>query len=52
MSEKRTDTLPAGFVRFEHTLAEMPLMLYGVSLDIENYCTLRRFFVPLSYGKA
>lgn len=26
---KRTDTLPAGFVRFEHTLAEMPLMLYA-----------------------
>jgi hypothetical protein len=23
----------------------------GVSLDIENYCTLRLFFVPLSYVK-
>ena len=28
-SSERTDTLPAGFVRFEHTLAEMPLMLYA-----------------------
>ncbi|MBS0970790.1 phosphoenolpyruvate carboxykinase (ATP) [Nissabacter archeti] len=27
-------------------------IINGVSLDIENYCTLRRFFVPLSYGNA
>ncbi len=26
--------------------------LTGVSLDIENYCTLRWFFVPLSCGGA
>lgn len=26
--------------------------LRGVSLDIENYCTLRCFFVPLGCGRA
>lgn len=26
--------------------------IIGVSLDIENYCTLRWFFVPLSCGRA
>ncbi|EDY3872357.1 DUF4158 domain-containing protein [Salmonella enterica] len=33
----------------EHDLA---LINKGVSLDIENYCTLRWFFVPLSCGGA
>ncbi len=39
-------------VRFVSTDGNLEVILEGVSLDIENYCTLRWFFVPLSCGRA
>ena len=34
-----------------HLNLALTKVVTGVSLDIENYCTLRLFFVPLSYVK-
>ncbi|EEJ8785176.1 hypothetical protein QG78_004444 [Salmonella enterica subsp. enterica] len=52
--------MPSG-LRIQDTVIKCPLNFAGknltltkegVSLDIENYCTLRWFFVPLSCGRA
>jgi hypothetical protein len=41
------------FMPLTYDLVPLPLKpQVGGSLDIENSCTLRLFFVPLSYGKA
>jgi iron complex outermembrane receptor protein len=45
-SSERTDTLPAGFVRFEHTLAEMPLMLYAGLGYTERFPDYWELFSP------
>lgn len=48
-SSERTDTLPAGFVRFEHNLAEMPLMLYAGLGYTERFPDYWELFSP-TYG--
>ncbi|ENE4777040.1 TonB-dependent copper receptor [Klebsiella variicola] len=48
-SSERTDTLPAGFVRFEHNLAEMPLMLYAGVGYTERFPDYWELFSP-TYG--
>lgn len=48
-SSERTDTLPAEFVRFEHTLAEMPLMLYAGLGYTERFPDYWELFSP-TYG--
>lgn len=45
-SSERTDTLPAGFARFEHNLAEMPLMLYAGVGYTERFPDYWELFSP------
>lgn len=46
---KRTDTLPAGFVRYEHTLSALPLMLYAGMGYTERFPDYWELFSP-TYG--
>lgn len=48
-ADKRTDTLPAGFVRYEHTLAEMPVMFYAGVGYTERFPDYWELFSP-TYG--
>ena len=48
-SAKRKDTLPAGFMRFEHRLASMPVMLYAGVGYTERFPDYWELFSP-SYG--
>lgn len=48
-SAERTDTLPAGFIRFEHTLAEKPIMLYAGIGYTERFPDYWELFSP-TYG--
>lgn len=48
-SGSRTDTLPAGFLRFEHTLDSMPLMLYAGLGYTERFPDYWELFSP-TYG--
>ncbi|CAI0799559.1 catecholate siderophore receptor CirA [Serratia entomophila] len=43
---ERSDTLPAGFMRLEHTLAEMPLMLYAGIGYTERFPDYWELFSP------
>ena len=45
----RSDTLPAGFVRFEHTLSDLPLMLYAGVGYTERFPDYWELFSP-TYG--
>ena len=48
-SSERTDTLPAGFVRFEHNLADLPVMFYAGLGYIERFPDYWELFSP-TYG--
>lgn len=48
-SSERTHTLPAGFVRFEHNLAEMPVMFYAGIGYTERFPDYWELFSP-TYG--
>lgn len=48
-SSERTDTLPAGFIRFEHNLAEMPVMFYAGIGYTERFPDYWELFSP-TYG--
>lgn len=48
-SAKRTDTLPAGFVRFEHNMADLPVMLYAGIGYTERFPDYWELFSP-TYG--
>lgn len=48
-SSERADPLPGGFVRFEHNLAEMPLMLYAGVGYTERFPDYWELFSP-TYG--
>lgn len=48
-SSQRTDLLPAGFVRVEHNLAEMPVMFYAGIGYTERFPDYWEFFSP-TYG--
>lgn len=48
-SSERSDTLPAGFVRFEHNLAELPLMFYAGIGYTERFPDYWELFSP-DYG--
>ncbi|SSG25485.1 TonB-dependent receptor domain-containing protein [Klebsiella pneumoniae] len=48
-SSERTDTLPAGFFRFEHNLSEIPLMLYAGIGYTERFPDYWELFSP-TYG--
>lgn len=45
----RSDTLPAGFIRFEHTLSDLPLMLYAGVGYTERFPDYWELFSP-TYG--
>jgi len=45
----RNDTLPAGFVRFEHTLSDIPLMMYAGVGYTERFPDYWELFSP-TYG--
>ncbi|EIX9083765.1 TonB-dependent copper receptor [Klebsiella aerogenes] len=45
----RSDTLPAGFLRFEHTLSDIPLMLYAGVGYTERFPDYWELFSP-TYG--
>lgn len=48
-SAKRTDTLPAGFVRFEHNMADIPVMFYAGIGYTERFPDYWELFSP-TYG--
>lgn len=48
-SSERTDTLPAGFVRIEHTLADTPVMFYAGVGYTERFPDYWELFSP-TYG--
>lgn len=45
---ERSDTLPAGFMRLEHTLNDMPMMLYAGIGYTERFPDYWEFFSPTS----
>lgn len=47
--DSRSATLPAGFIRFEHTLSDMPLMLYAGVGYTERFPDYWELFSP-TYG--
>ncbi len=48
-ASKRTDTLPAGFMRFEHSLAQLPVTLYAGLGYTERFPDYWELFSP-TYG--
>lgn len=48
-ADKRSDTLPAGFMRYEYTLSDMPLMLYAGVGYTERFPDYWELFSP-TYG--
>ncbi|MEQ9861082.1 TonB-dependent copper receptor [Pectobacterium cacticida] len=48
-SSKRTDTLPAGFVRLEHHLADIPVMFYAGVGYTERFPDYWELFSPKKY---
>ncbi|NDJ56945.1 TonB-dependent copper receptor [Enterobacteriaceae bacterium 4M9] len=48
-ASERTDTLPAGFIRFEHDLAELPVMFYAGIGYTERFPDYWELFSP-TYG--
>ncbi|WP_409308905.1 TonB-dependent copper receptor [Pectobacterium sp. B1J-3] len=48
-AQKRTDTLPAGFIRYEHTLSDIPVMLYAGIGYTERFPDYWELFSP-TYG--
>ena len=48
-ADSRSDTLPAGFVRFEHTLSDKPLMMYAGVGYTERFPDYWELFSP-TYG--
>lgn len=49
---ERSDTLPSGFMRLEHTLAELPLMLYAGVGYTERFPDYWELFSPKLYRMA